>query len=45
MKNKPEGLSSKARKLRGIIKSNKAFDCKQTLTEELLKKYEREERE
>lgn len=32
-------LSSKVRKLRGIIKANEAFDYKQTLTEELSKKY------
>lgn len=36
---KPKQLSSKVQKLRGIIKSNDAFDYKQILTEELSKKY------
>ncbi len=36
---KPQQLSSKVRKLRGIIKPDKAFDYKKTLTDELSKKY------
>lgn len=34
-----EQLSPKVRKLRGIIKTAESFDYKQTLTEELSKKY------
>ncbi|MGB0879808.1 MAG: DUF6364 family protein [Polaribacter sp.] len=36
---KEKQLSSKVRKLRGIIKIEKNFDYKKTLTEELSKKY------
>jgi hypothetical protein len=36
---KPQELSSKVRKLRGIIKPGKDFDYKKTLTDELSKKY------
>lgn len=36
---KEKQLSPKVRKLRGIIKSNKNIDYKQTLIEELSKKY------
>jgi hypothetical protein len=36
---KEKQLSSKVRKLRGIIKTDDNFDYKQILTEELLKKY------
>lgn len=36
---KEEELSPKVRKLRGIIKTEKDFDYKKTLTEELSKKY------
>lgn len=38
-KMKPKQLSSKVRKLRGIIKASETFDYKKTLTEELSKKY------
>jgi len=38
-KNIPKELSPKVRKLRGIIKTDKNFDYKQVLTEELSKKY------
>jgi hypothetical protein len=38
-KSKPEQLSPKVRKLRGIIKVDENIDYKQTLTEELSKKY------
>lgn len=37
---KPSQLSSKVQKLRGIIKTKEDIDYKQTLTEELSKKYE-----
>ncbi len=33
-------LSTRVQKLRGILKVDEAFDYKQTLTEELSKKYE-----
>jgi len=36
---KSEELSPKIKKLRGIIKTDENFDYKQTLTEELSKKY------
>ena len=36
---KSEQLSPRIRKLRGIVKTNKKIDYKQTLTEELSKKY------
>lgn len=36
---KEKQLSSRVRKLRGILKTDKNFDYKQTLTEELSKKY------
>lgn len=36
---KEEQLSAKVKKLRGIIKPDKAYDYKQILTEELSKKY------
>tara|TARA_R110002096_G_scaffold238027_7_gene429376 strand:- start:955 stop:1209 length:255 start_codon:yes stop_codon:yes gene_type:complete len=36
---KPKQLSPRVRRLRGIIKSTKEVDYKQTLTEELSKKY------
>lgn len=36
---KEKQLSPKVRKLRGIIKTNENIDYKQTLTEELAKKY------
>lgn len=39
IKIKEKQLSPKVRKLRGIIKIEKDFDYKQTLTEELSKKY------
>lgn len=38
-KMEPKQLSSRVRKLRGIIKTNETFDYKQVLTEELSKKY------
>lgn len=38
-KMKDKQLSPKVRKLRGIIKPEKNFDYKKTLTEELSKKY------
>lgn len=38
-KMKEKQLSSKVRKLRGIIKTDANFDDKQVLTEELSKKY------
>jgi len=38
-KNIQKELSPKVRKLRGIIKTDKNFDYKQVLTEELSKKY------
>jgi len=38
-KNIPKELSPKVRKIRGIIKTDKNFDYKQVLTEELSKKY------
>lgn len=37
---KPHQLSPSVQKLRGIIKVNQAIDYKQTLTEELEKKYD-----
>ncbi len=37
---KKQELSPRVRKLRGILKVDKDFDYKQTLTEELSKKYE-----
>lgn len=36
---RPEQLSPRIRKLRGIIKTDKTIDHKQILTEELSKKY------
>lgn len=36
---KPKQLSERVRKLRGIIKTDDNFDYKETLTEELSKKY------
>ncbi len=36
---KEKQLSSRVRKLRGILKTDENFDYKQTLTEELSKKY------
>jgi len=36
---KPKQLSYKVKKLRGIISTNENFNYKQTLTEELSKKY------
>lgn len=36
---KPEQLSPRVRRLRGIIKTNERIDHKQILTEELSKKY------
>jgi len=36
---KPKQLSDKVKKLRGIISTNENFNYKQTLTEELSKKY------
>ena len=38
---KPEQLSPRIRRLRGIIKSNEKIDKKQILSEELTKKYGR----
>lgn len=38
-KMEPKQLSSKVRKLRGIIKTSETFDYKQVLAEELSKKY------
>ena len=38
-KMKEKQLSSKVRKLRGIIKTDESFDYKKILTEELSKKY------
>lgn len=38
-KMKPQHLSPKVQKLRGILKTHENFDYKQTLTEELSKKH------